>query len=87
MAHGDYLCCAICDRKMAYSSMALSKESLCPDCAINFFEATGEKITRGDSLVEWMQRNRTTAKSVLDSIGFSICFYGNDVDETYGELE
>lgn len=86
MAHGDYDCCAVCDRKMAYSHDADTKEAVCTDCGIELFAATGERITTGEALVEWIERTGAPAVAVLDAIGFSACFYSNPVDAAVKKL-
>jgi len=32
MAHADYACCAVCDRKLYYSHNAPTKEEICQEC-------------------------------------------------------
>lgn len=83
MAHGDYDCCAVCDRKMAYNSGdARTKETLCPECAVDLAVATGRKILTGGQLIQWIeQAGAAVAVPILNAMGYEFCFYGNEVDQ------
>lgn len=77
MAHGDYECCAICDCKMQYVGLNEKfKTDICSECRernnISTVKQFIEMINTFDDdikLTEW-----------LKDIGFSYCFYSNDVD-------
>jgi hypothetical protein len=86
MAHGDYDCCAVCDTKMAYSHDATTKKEVCSECAVSLYVATGERITSGDALVDWITRTGTAAVAILDHAGYSKCYYTNPVDDAVNAL-
>ena len=88
MAHADYVCCAICDSKLYYDSMPDSKTELCVSCALNITEKAGVRIATPEDLMDWMKSNDPEVViSVLDSIGFSKCYYSNDVDTLYEAIK
>lgn len=77
MAHADYECCARCDSKMAYNSDAEAKAYVCPDCALDLLELTGQRITDGETLAAFVLASTPEA---VASLGISPCYYGNPVD-------
>lgn len=78
MAHGDYDCCAVCDRKLNYNEDASTKEEICPKCAVNMTLATGQRITTPDALIGWIG---TATTEQLDEARIVECFYRNPVDD------
>lgn len=78
MAHGDYDCCAICDRKLSYNpNGATTKEELCNDCVRLMHSLTGQLIMNQVDLLAWLS---TATKAQVEALGFSYCFYDNPVD-------
>lgn len=91
MAHGDYHCCALCDSKMDYSNDARTKEDLCSYCNRKLVES-GVIVFDGNELTQWMSKEwhegrGKEAKSKLSDLGFSECFYDNEVDRTFKTLD
>lgn len=90
MAHADYHCCAVCDSKMGYAhGYAETKVSLCTDC-MKSLHAFGVMVYDGEDLMAWMKGDDNTCArklQILRDVGFSKCFYGNDVDTAYEALE
>lgn len=86
MAHGDYDCCAVCDCKMRFSYDAQTKATICCCCTANLAERG--VICHGVSeLLAWMESGESAeVKQILDSVGFSKCFYPNAVDDAYAKL-
>jgi DNA gyrase/topoisomerase IV subunit B len=86
MAHGDYACCAVCDCKMYYDAFSGDvKTKLCSACAVDLAK-DGVYVSNGDELIDWMKKNSTTAKVFLREHGFNVCYYKNEVDETFKKL-
>lgn len=85
MAHADYTCCAICDRKVNYSPDSEAKEVICTQCLKNLHKA-GVMVYTSEELLEWMKNNPDKAVDTLLSVGFSTCGYGNPIDDTFREL-
>ena len=87
MAHGDYNCCAVCDKKMAFSYYAVTKEEICSGCAVNLAKL-GIFVRNREELLTWMRGNPAgIVLAVLHSVGFSKCYYQNEVDEVFEALE
>lgn len=83
MAHADYECCAICDSKVYYSNDAGSKEIICSSCVANMAEH-GVILHNVEELKVWMSTEAPEKViATLDKAGFSVCFYGNEIDELY----
>lgn len=82
MAHSDYNCCAVCDRKMGYQGIgARSKTEICSSCVADLAEQ-GVIVHHTGELIEWIEETETEeVESVLDKVGFSFCYYSNSVDE------
>jgi len=85
MAHGDYDCCAICDCKLNYNPyLAKEKEDICTDCLKKLRDKEvalkGRTILTVDELIEWINEEGLEAVKILEEIGFSECYYVNDVD-------
>jgi hypothetical protein len=74
MAHGDYDCCAICDKKMSYSGDPSTKDDLCSSCAVDF-----ESKTPADFIENLLKGS--IKKSELKEV-YSPCFYPNMFDLT-----
>lgn len=80
MAHGDYDCCAVCDRKMGYSTSPNTKEDLCAECAVALME-NGVRATSAQDVLAWVkQESPATVRHVLERVGYKECYYGNDFD-------
>lgn len=78
MAHGDYECCAICDRKMGYHAFTEDhKTDVCPECREK--EGVPATTLRFMALVEAASREELAV--LLPRIGFEFCFYHNPVDD------
>jgi len=80
MAHADYECCAICDRKVYYSNDAGSKEILCSECVTNL--ARRDVIVGSvEELKVWMtQEESAKVVPLLQEVGFRKCYYANEID-------
>lgn len=86
MAHADYHCCAVCDSKLEYSDHATTKKQICPVCAIGLYKLTGSEIATGEALVDWVRSTPSeTVRRVLADLGFTRCYYANEVDEAVAE--
>ncbi len=88
MAHGDYNCCAVCDRKLDYIGWdAKTKEDICSDCLKSFRDVEIPALDVGE-LINWV--NETEPAQVLAKLaicGFSKCFYDNPVDKAVFGLQ
>lgn len=81
MAHADYNCCAICDCKQDYSENSRTKEEICTDCLMSLRSAN-INVLSVDEFIEWVEKTDLIELSAkLIEIGYSKCFYTNDVDE------
>ena len=77
MAHGDYKCCAICDDKQEYVGFNDSfKDDICPLCREKTGIATVKQL-----LEEINAPSKEDLPKWLEKIGFSECYYQNEVDE------
>lgn len=84
MAHGDYHCCAVCNRKLDYAgSESRTKEDICSDC-LKGLRAAGIPVVAVDELIAWIATTDAEAVTAkLAEVGFKECFYGNPVDAAY----
>lgn len=82
MAHGDYNCCMICDRKMEYNAYeAETKKRPCIGC-ISTMRDVGTILLTPDEFVAHMKSlSPTDGAAFLVRIGFSKCSYQNAVDQ------
>ena len=82
MAHADYNCCAICDRKLSYNAWdARAKEEICTDCLVRLRDM-GLNIITVQELIHWIRNEETEKlKDVLKGLRFKPCLYSNPVDE------
>lgn len=82
MAHGDYHCCAICDRKMQYGGRwAKTKKDICTSCLKNL-RKENINVLDVDELIDWI-KNNDNAQPKLKQIGFKTCHYSNPVDDVF----
>lgn len=87
MAHGDYNCCAICDRKMEYSNSASTKEDLCASCAVNVSMMFGQKITTPEAFIaKAKELPLDVLIGALVELGYSRCSYSGEIDREMGRL-
>jgi len=84
MAHADYDCCAVCDKKMAYQGFSGvdTKQEVCGNCTVNL--AKHDVIINNiKELINWIvTEDNDIVEEVLHDIGFSKCHYPNGVDTT-----
>lgn len=81
MAHGDYACCFICDRKCYYDPHADAKDDLCTDCCSNVALHFQKPVTYPAKFLEETEGyDKDQLKALLDKLGYKACFYGNDFD-------
>lgn len=83
MAHADYHCCAVCDRKISYGGAdAATKEFLCARCAATLSLRAGRNISDTDELLRWIEESTPdTVRSVLTEANYRECCYPNKVDQ------
>jgi len=80
MAHADYSCCAVCDRKMSYGEEG-TKDHICTDCVVTLARR-GVFLRNGAELLAWMRANAPlVVVAHLTECGFHRCYYANAVDE------
>lgn len=85
MAHGDYGCCAVCDKKLRYGDYP-SKYQICPEC-VGALAQHGVVVTSPATLLAWMKVNDPDmVLTILHAVNFKPCCYGNDIDDAYMEL-
>ena len=84
MAHGDYDCCAVCDRKMAYGGER-TKEDLCSECAIALAKR-GVFCGSVAELLVWIKGSDFSRPMLLEA-GYSPCYYTNAVDAAVEEAK
>lgn len=78
MAHGDYRCCAICDCKRDYVGLNDSfKDDICSDCREKSGLATVKQLM--EKLINF--ESKTELKKWIAEVGFSECYYQNEVDD------
>lgn len=86
MAHADYDCCAVCDRKLAYNSPgAETKAEICPECekALALVSLVFDSV---DALIQWIKdTDKQAVWLALYAIGFRRCHYPNEVDNAVAE--
>lgn len=81
MAHADYACCAVCDRKMYYDPWAEAKTEICSDCVANL-ATQGVIVHNTSELLAWIKStDADTVGKVLANAGFRFCHYWNPIDE------
>lgn len=88
MTHNSMNCCAVCDVAMEYAGGAAEhKSGICQTCIVSLFQETGDVITTGMRLVQWMKQHPVkVVERVMRNIGFTPCSYRNGVDVTYFEI-
>jgi len=81
MAHADYDCCAICDSKQSYNSGdSNTKKEICSTC-LHLLRDNGINALNPQEFITWVkQQELEVIKDKLEKIGFSLCYYNNDVD-------
>jgi hypothetical protein len=80
MAHGDYNCCLICDRKMEYNPYeASTKESPCIDC-IEKMRNSGMVVLSVEEMKKAVDEKGDDAIKWLHEIGYEHCYYDNHID-------
>lgn len=82
MAHADYDCCAICDTKQSYQgySTAGTKDEICGYCTANMAEH-GVILHNVEEFKKWLTETpKEDVERILTAVGFSRCFYPNEVD-------
>jgi hypothetical protein len=85
MAHADYNCCAICDEKQDYSECSTTKEEICTDC-LKLLRDNNINVLDVGEFIEWIEKqDKINLAIILSKIGYSKCFYGNDVDKLISE--
>lgn len=89
MAHADYHCCALCDKKLEYASNgfynAKTKEDLCTDCQKALHEH-GVMVYDGSELADWLEReDAETVAEVFSGVRYRMCHYDNRVDAAFCE--
>lgn len=87
MVHGDYNCCACCDRKLAYvgGEDVTTKEELCDTCQ-NVLATHGVNVSDGAELIEWINAHPAEANDILPKCGYEQCFYPNAVDSAFAAV-
>lgn len=83
MAHGNYDCCAICDRETSYNSNTFPKEVLCCDCTKLARNTTGRAMSTGADLADWLRK--AAAPDLVAQLQVKRCLYSNDVDRLVDE--
>lgn len=85
MAHADYDCCAVCDSKQSYSPDAETKGEICGPCVADLARL-GHIFGTVDELLEWVKTvDPQRLAVVLATVGYSKCFYLNEVDKAIEE--
>mgnify|MGYP000592541095 CR=1 FL=1 len=86
MAHADYHCCAICDKKISFGGFdATTKEQICSECVANLAER-GVIVHDITELIEWIKREEPLkVATILRDVGFRFCYYDNIVDKMVEE--
>ncbi len=81
MAHADYDCYAVCDRKLSYAGFdSETKKEICPSC-LKKMRAEGMNILDPEELVEWVKsHDQPEIVDKLARVGFKFCYFPNDVD-------
>ena len=82
MAHADYNCCAICDSKMDYAGFeSETKEDICTDC-LEECKKLKLNIENIEDLKKYIKEtDYKSLKETLIKLGYSFCYYGNDIDD------
>lgn len=82
MAHADYHCCAVCDKKISFGGFgATTKEQICSECVANLAEK-GVIVHNVEELIEWIKTEEPKKiATILRDVGFRFCHYYNIVDE------
>lgn len=89
MAHSDYNCCAVCDKKMEYAGLnARTKNRICESCLIRLTKMgilmdDGDPILTADQLQDWILVASLEDLKRLIEARFQTCYYENPVDETF----
>lgn len=99
MAHADYDCCLICDRKMSFSYDARTKEEVCVDC-LKAMRERGEILLSPEEVIELLKnKDDESMLKWLNEVGYVACHYftcssadryiieerGFDTDKRFGE--
>lgn len=82
VAHSDYNCCAICDRKLEYAGFnATTKERICESCLVEL-QTRKLPIVTVAQFIDWVKGiDKDMLRSTLKDLGFRRCYYSNDVDD------
>jgi len=81
MAHADYDCCAVCDRKMSYAIEASTKELICSRCVADL-ALQGVIVHDVEELMSWIGSDDPgRVVEILDAVGYRRCLYPNPVDD------
>lgn len=86
MAHADYNCCLICDRKMDYSSDAETKAHPCPECVATMRDSGGPILLTQPEVIQYVRDTPAEeASAYMRKIGYRRCFYPNDADDAVAD--
>jgi hypothetical protein len=87
MAHANYECCAVCDKKVYYAfGDVYAKDVICTNCVVEL-ALRGVFIRNVHELHEWMEKESPEkVLEILEQVGFKKCHYWNEIDELYDEL-
>ena len=86
MAHADYDCCAVCNCKMSYNpGEPLTKEEICSYC-LKSMRDCGMNVLDTEELAAWVRvHTKEDVVDILSKIGFSFCYYSNEIDKIVAE--
>ena len=87
MAHADYECCCVCDRKMAHNEMAAAKTKMCRWCVARLRKILAKEEIDGEikdpegflELISSLPKDRL--ETLLKKIKFRACRYPNPIDD------
>lgn len=89
MAHADYHCCALCDKKLEYANggylSARTKEDLCINCQKTLHNHS-VMAYNGSELAEWIEeQDKESVAELFLEAGYRMCHYENPVDKAFCE--
>lgn len=87
MAHGDYVCCAVCDCKMNYEGMTDNhKEDICSAC-LKDLHKNQIMVYSTDEFIGWIEKQEEEELAkMLIKIGFNPCWYSNRVEDAINKI-
>ena len=81
MAHADYGCCFVCDKKLEPNSNAMTKEAICGGCQNKIRKLKDKVICSRQDFIKLIDDfDNCDLKKFLKDVNFRVCHYPNFID-------